>query len=203
MKKLILLFLLIPSLCFAGEPLELSWMNVTTVGGGVPAAAGGCAANTLTIGDSDPSGASTTSLTNESVIFSGYVAAQSCTIDEIRLELSNNGTEGYYIRAAVYADSAGSPTGSPLAQSAQVATAGTNSAETMSITLSSTVAMTASTRYWIAIWSADPDPSVYHNGDIANGTGYMSATYHATNNFPDVAGFSDWNKQYVVSGWSQ
>lgn len=39
MKKLILLFLLIPSLCFAWEPLELAWMNVTTVGGGVPAAA--------------------------------------------------------------------------------------------------------------------------------------------------------------------
>jgi len=39
MKKLILLILLIPSLCFGAEPLEIAWMNVPTIAGAGVAAA--------------------------------------------------------------------------------------------------------------------------------------------------------------------
>lgn len=197
LKKIVVLFIIL--IAFSAQAQT---QTVVVVGGGVPAAAG-CAADTLTIGDDDPSGASTAGTDAAYLYLSGYVAAETCTIDRIEVDLSDAGSSAS-VRVAVYADSGGSPTGSKLAQSAAVSTtAGDGNPETLSIDISPAVSMTATTRYWIAVWANNTTMGIYHNGDVANGTGYQESTYNATNDFPDISSFNDWNKQFVVSGYAQ
>lgn len=201
MKKYIVIALLL--VLSTAYPAYARW-TVGAAGGGVAAAPAGCVSGTLTVGDDEPGAAGTAEPDGSYLYFNGYVAVTSCTVDTIELELSNAGSTAKLIRAAIYADSEGSPTGAALAQSAETESNGSGAAQTLTLTLSSGVEITESTRYWIAIWADGGDGlTVYQNGDVANGTGYMSASYHATNNFPTVSGFSDWNKQFVVCGKAQ
>lgn len=177
-----------------------AWMNVGMVGGGVPAAAG-CAQDTLTIGDADSSGATEYGIGSDYLHLSGYVAAESCTIDEIRIPITSSSARN--IRVAVYSDSGGAPTGDDLGQSAAVTTSGAG-AETLSLTISPAVSITASTRYWIAVWQSNAaGVIVYHNGDVANGSYYQAAAYSAAGDFPTISSPTDWDKQFVISGYAQ
>ena len=214
MKKLTILFLLVPVLAFANDISTIAGKaisavstiagkakaDIATVGGGGVPAAGGCATDTLTIGDADESGATEVGVDGSYLYFSGYIAAETCTVDEVRIKVSTAAARN--LRAAIYADSAGSPTGDDLGQSAATATAGAG-LETLSLTISPAVSITASTRYWIAIWVSQAGTNLYHNGDVANGTGYTSDAYSASGDFPAVSGYNDWDKQFVAAGYAQ
>lgn len=198
MKKFIAIFVLLALIVYTS--IVMARMTVTTVGGGVPAAAG-CAQNTLTIGDNDASGASEFGIDNSYLYLSGYVAVETCTIDEIRIPMTSSSVRN--VRVAVYADSSGAPTGDDLGQSAATATSGAG-AETLSLTISPAVSITASTKYWIAIWESNSSGViVYHNGDVANSTYRQSAAYSAAGDFPTISEAADFDKQIVVSGYAQ
>ena len=170
------------------------------IGGGTPAAPpSGCAAGTIAIGDNTAGASKAIGADNVYLYFAGYTAAESCSIDRLRVWIDDHNVSRN-IRMGIYANGTNAPTGSPLATSDPVATPGAGG-DPISIDCTITpVAVTASTKYWLALWVHETDINVYDNGDVLNSTGYMEATYSATGAMPTISGFSGWDKQFVGCG---
>lgn len=182
MKKLVLLFLLIPSLCFA-------WMNVTTVGGGVPAAASCTTSNdsaleTIVTVDGATSGLDASN-NNRYRAQQVIIGAQS-TITEYLFKAKDTAATGNLI-ASLFTDSSGVPGTEVADTTVTIAnTAIGTEPEVITATLTSPKTGLAAGTYWLVF-----------RGDNASG----NFSIYGDQSTPDATVISGYDLSYP-SSWT-
>lgn len=167
MKKLIFALLLIPSLVFAGEPIDLARMNVTTVAGaGVAAATCG-----QTISQETNTSFQNVASASTIVYIAGSFTADGNVIKTIYLYLKDGGSP-HDLNVKICPDNSGTPddtgcvaTDTPVCPTT---TCTSSTANWYHVNIAAGTTPTASARYWIVVNAAE-DASNYFIISFNNG----------------------------------
>ena len=142
MKKYLFLFLiLLATPASAGFESVIQYYN---------AAGGGCVADSTVVG-TDSEGTAQLALAEGVIVWNKFTASQSCTVDTMsRYVIDGSSAPG---AIAIYADngSGTAPSGTPIANTGTESPPDSTNAWNETA-LSSAVAITSSTVYWIALW---------------------------------------------------
>lgn len=180
-------------------PLSAFAWGVVSISGGVAAPAGGCSTGDVVIGHN--TGTTCQQVVEDNIVFVRFQALETCTIDRIR-GYKCSAASDTNARFGIYADSSGSPTGSPLASGSNCSVAAGESDETLTSTLDAAVSLTKDAYYWLAV-AGDFHISWYESTTTSANCRYQAWTYSATGSLPNVGTLSNWTILINLEGLAQ